>query len=79
MSIWKEALSTCHEGLTSDLGSAGGSVERTASCSDVFSPGENTSQPLSRKLDRSRPRNKSGALPALYLIICPAVHRSILL
>jgi len=40
MSIWKEALSTCHEGLTSALGGGGGSAERTASCSDVFSPGE---------------------------------------
>ena len=42
MSIWREALSTCHEGLTSDLGSAGGSTGWTASCSDVFSTGENT-------------------------------------
>jgi len=42
MSIWREALSTCNESLTSDLVAAGGSAERTASCSDVFSPGENT-------------------------------------
>ena len=36
MSIWREALSTCHEGLTSDLVSASGSGERTASSTDVF-------------------------------------------
>jgi len=40
MSIWREALSTCHECLTSALGGGGGSAGQTAAFSDVFSPGE---------------------------------------
>ena len=42
MSICREALSTSHESLTSDLGAACGSAERKASYSDAFSPGKNT-------------------------------------
>lgn len=51
MSVWSEAVCTCHEGrrglwYNSTVGEGKGGGEWSASCSDVFSPGERVLIPI---------------------------------